>query len=87
MSEGKSLLGNLVESAMLQILNAIDCYGWAVPATILTLLFLAVLVFLCWQLGEFPLEADVFSVPRRILGWARERWQISPGVELTHADR
>lgn len=78
MSESRSLLSGLLDSAAATTLNAVDCFGWIVPATLLTLLFIAILVFVCWRLEDLPLEADVFTVPRTIFTWARKRWQKKP---------
>jgi hypothetical protein len=68
------------------MMNAVNCYGWVVPATILTLLFFAVLIFICWQFEDIPLETDIFKAPQMIFSWARKKWQISPSVGLIRAD-
>lgn len=74
MSESRSLVGDLLDSAATAILNTMDCYGWIVPATILTLLFIGVLMCVCWFCEDLPLEADMFMVPKRIFRWARKKW-------------
>lgn len=82
MSENRSL-ADLLDSVATATPNAVDCYGWIVPATFLTLLFIAALVIVCWQLDDLPLEGDIFTVPHAIFAWARKRWQKKPTSDIS----
>lgn len=82
MSENRSL-ADLLDSAATATLNGVDSYGWIVPATFLTLLFIAVLVIVCWRLDDFPLDGDIFAVPHAIFAWARKRWQKKATSEIS----
>lgn len=72
--ESRSLIGGLLDSATSVVFSAYEAYGWIVPATVVTVLFFAVFVFLCWLLEDIPLEFDVFTAPRSIFNWTHKRW-------------
>jgi uncharacterized membrane protein YqgA involved in biofilm formation len=72
--ESRSLLGGLLDSAASVVLTAFETYGWIVPASLLTILFFAGLVVLCWMLDDLPLEFEVLTAPRSIFDWTRKRW-------------
>jgi hypothetical protein len=57
------------------VLNAFDAYGWIVPATILAVLFLAMIGLVCWWMEELPFELPVFDGVRGIFKWMRSSWQ------------
>jgi hypothetical protein len=78
---GFGALGNAAVSA---VMNAFDTYGWIVPATLLTVLFLGVIVLLCWLIEDLPFELPAFESVGGIFKWMRSTWQAErSGYSLT----
>ena len=74
-SDGSSQLEGLWDAAVAGVINAYTAWGWVVPATLLTMLFCAVVVLLCRFLEDLPLDAEVVRTPVAIFRWTRTRWR------------
>jgi hypothetical protein len=75
----ESRIETLWNAAASAVTNVFDLYGWIVPATLLAILFLGVIVLLCWAMDDLPFELPVFESVRGIFKWMRSAWQAEPG--------
>jgi hypothetical protein len=73
--DGNSQVDGLKDAVASTVFNAVDAYGWVVPATLLTVLFIAALTLLCWVMDDLPLDLPVISGPRSIFREMRALWR------------
>jgi hypothetical protein len=77
-ADGGSQLDGLWDSLSTAVMNAIDAYGWILPAAVLTILFLGFMVLIAWCTEELPFEPEVFNAIGDIPRWTRKWWRGEP---------
>jgi hypothetical protein len=57
------------------VLNALDAFGWIIPALALTVLLLGAIALVAWCLEDLPFEPEIFDAIGGIFRWTRESWR------------
>ncbi|HWE85826.1 MAG TPA: hypothetical protein VG267_12850 [Terracidiphilus sp.] len=74
-TDSNSQLESLWDTCAGTLINTWDVYGWLIPALLLTILFFAVIAFVCWALEDVDFDLPIFEGPRCIFRWCKRRWQ------------
>jgi hypothetical protein len=74
-AEGNGQFESLWDASGTWLFNVVDAYGWVLPATLLTLLFLGAVVLLCWWLEDLPFDLPVLEGPFQIFQTQRKGWR------------
>jgi hypothetical protein len=76
-TDGNSQLERLWDAAASIIFNAIDAYGWIIPAVLLSILLLGLIALVAWWLEDLPLDPEILQGFGGIFRWTRKWWRDS----------